>query len=173
MKITLAQAVHTLGDIGKHIQELIQERNSVAYVTAPKGEEYNKPTRSVDEVTAEINQARADYRELQTLMRKANLESTIVWDGKEVSIDEAIEISKQQRGELNVVKSFGRAQKQSTSSNWRSDSSEVTWAQFDPEVYRKAAIKLEKQVRKLSQDIEAKNHAVEFEFTAGERYIEA
>lgn len=172
MKITLAQAVHTLGDINKNIQELIRDRNEVAYVTATKGETYETPSQTVEEATAAIQQARADYRELQKLMRKANLENTIVWDGQEVSLDEAIEISKQQRGELNIIKGFGRAKKQQNNTNWRSDSTEVTYALFEPEVYRKAALKLEKQVRKLSQDIEAKNHAVEIEFSAGARYIE-
>lgn len=172
MIITLAQAVHTLGDIGKTIQELIRERNDVAYVTAPKGEKYEPHVRTVSQVTEEITQAREDYRNLQSLMRTANQNATIVWDKKDVTLDEAIEIAKQQRGELDVLKGYGRAKKQETSENWRTNSAEVRYAQFDPEAYRKEALKLEKQVRKLSQDIEAKNHAVEFEFEAGSRYIE-
>ncbi|MDF2534087.1 MAG: hypothetical protein K0R18_244 [Bacillales bacterium] len=173
MKITLAQAVPLRGIISRRIQELLHERNSVSVVTIEKGDTYEKPVRSMELVTEELTQAREDLRKLDIVMTTANLSAFVKWDGEDICITEAIELSKQIRGEVTQVKAFGNRKKQEKETNWRSpESSNIVVALYEPETYRQLALKLERQVNKLSQDIEAKNHTVEIEYAGAIRYIE-
>jgi hypothetical protein len=174
MRITLAQALPVRSSISRRIQELLQERNRVAFVEAEKGEKYEKPTRSIVEVTKELQEARADFRILDVLVAKENLNATIEWDGKQLTTTESIELAKQLRGEAKELKSLGARNKQEkkSSSGWgASDSNTVVYAMYEPEEYRKAALKLEREANRLSLEVERKNHFVEFEFEAAERYI--
>lgn len=172
MKITLAQAVPLRTIISRRIQELLQERVNVSSVEVEQGEKYEKPARSMEEITAELEVARNDFRALDVAMAKANLENTIEWDGKEISIMEAIELAKQLRGEVDQLKKFGKRKKQERHTSWRNETVTIAYAMYDPEEYRKRALKLERQVNRLSQEIEAKNHRVEFEFEPAIRYLE-
>lgn len=174
MKITLAQAVPLKGIISRRIQELLSERISVSTITVEKGQQYEAPERSMEIVTAELNQAREDFRKLDITMTAANLTNTVKWDGQDISITEAIELSKQTRAEVNVIKALGSRKKQEkeTIRYGLTENNNYVIALYEPEEYRQKALKLERQVNKLSQDIEAKNHSVEIEFAAASRYIE-
>ncbi|MNJ90091.1 hypothetical protein D3C87_76840 [compost metagenome] len=174
MNITLAQAVPLKGIIARRIQELIQERNNVSTVTVENGVHAELPARSMEEVTKELEQTREDFRKLDVIMTHANLSNFIKWDNNNITITESIELAKQIRGEVNSLKSFGNRKKQEKENNWRNplDKPSTTHTTYEPEEYRQKALKLERQVNKLSQDIEAKNHSVEITFVAADRYIE-
>lgn len=77
MKISLLEALPLRNTISRRIQDLLTERDSVAFVQFEKGEEYEKPERTVDEVTAELNEVRRDFRKLDVLVYQANLEAKI------------------------------------------------------------------------------------------------
>lgn len=171
MNITLAQALPLRNSINRRIHELISERNQVAFVEVEKGGQYEKPTRTVEQVTEELNVTRSDFRALDVAMAAENLKAKVEWDGREVSLTEAIELSKQIRGEVNELKRFGQRKKQERQASWRTEEVTYVHAQFEPEEYRKSALKLERQVNKLSSEIERKNHFVEFDFVAAERYL--
>lgn len=174
MKITLAQALPVRNAISRRIQELLQERNRVAFVEVEKGEQYEKPTRSIEVVTKELEETRMDFRRLDVSVATENLKATIQWDGEEISLIEAIEIAKQIRGEVKDLKNFGNRKKQErkASNGWgNSDANIIVFAMYEPEEYRKKALKLEREVTRLSLEIERKNHFVEFEFANAERYI--
>ncbi|WLR41210.1 DIP1984 family protein [Bacillus carboniphilus] len=172
MKITLAQAVPLRSIISRYIADLLEERDSVSTVETIVGEKYEKPVRSVDDVTIEIERSRKDFRRLDTSMAEMNLQAKVFWDDKEISITEAIELAKQLREEVNVFKEYGKRKKQTLSSNWHHEEKVMIHTLYDPEEYRKKALKLERQVNRLSQDIEAKNHQVEFEFKSATRYLD-
>lgn len=175
MLINLNIAVNLKSQVGKHIQELLRERTEASTVKAPKGEKYDDklPARSVAEIEVELNEARNDYRQLVKLMSQHNLENTVAWDGEQITLTEALELTKQLRGEINVKKSMGQRKKQEVEDNWRNPGSEnIVHALYDPEEYRKAAQKLSRQVEKLSIDIDMKNGKVEFDFPAADKYIE-
>lgn len=172
MKITLDEAVALRGIISKRIQELIKERNSVSVVETTPGEEYEKPSRTVEEVTAELNASRQDFRKLDVLMAKTNLENFLTWDGEEISITEAIELAKQIRGEVNALKNFAIRKKQERKTNWQNVVEFVVHTLYDPEDYRKQYLKLERQVNKLSANIAHKNHLVEIDFLPASKYLE-
>lgn len=172
MRITLAQAVPLRGIISRRIQELLTERNNVSVAEAKQGETYDTPIRNMEEVSNELEIARNDFRKLDVAMAVFNLNEKLVWDGSEVSIIEAIELAKQLRGEVSQLKNFGQRKKQERSTDWRSNETTVVHALYDPEEYRKNALKMERQVNRLSQEIEAKNHKVEFDFEAASRYLE-
>jgi len=173
--INLNIAVNLKSQIGKNIQELLRERTEVSTVKSPKGEKYDDklPIRTLAEVEAELEGARKDYRQLVKLMAQHNLAHSVKWDGEEITLTEALELSKQLRGEVNVKKSMGQRKKQEVEDNWRNPGSEnIVYALYDPEVYRKGAQKLSRQVEKLSIDIDMKNGDVKFEFPAASKYIE-
>lgn len=174
MKVTLAQALPLRSTISKRIQDLLQERKKVAVVEAEKGEQYEAPVRKMEEVTEELRQAREDFRRLDVLVTAENLKATIQWDGKDISITEALELAKQTRGEAHEHKEFGNRNKKERkhSGGWGSnDSNIILHAQYDPENYRKSAQKLQREADRLSFEIERKNHTVEFDFPDAEKYI--
>lgn len=171
MRISLAQAVALRSVLSKQIEDLIDERRSIAVVTVPKGEKYEKPSRNIEQVTAELEEVYDAYRQLDLKMAEANLNHTIEWDNQPLTIMEAIELAKQMRNELSELKSFAARQKQEYSSSWR-DHVMVTFALYDPDQYKEKAKKLERKVNRLSYLIEAANHQVFFEFPPAKEYLD-
>ncbi|QKG85412.1 hypothetical protein GXN76_13695 [Kroppenstedtia pulmonis] len=173
MKISLAEGIIIRNLISKRIQELISERDQVAFVTVPKGEEYDRPDRKVEDVTLDLEKTHAQYMKLDMLIHEANIRHSIKWKDNEYSIVAAIDLAKRLRGELYSMKHFAKSQKQKYASSYGSDTMMVTYAQFEPSDYRKKAEKLERQVNRLSSLIEAKNHEVELEFVEAKYYMES
>ncbi|ATH91773.1 hypothetical protein [Bacillus glycinifermentans] len=169
-KIALFEALPLKKTISKRIQELLQERDSVAYVEYDKGEEYIKPAKTVDQITSELEEARKDYRNLVVLMSEANLNAKVVWDEKELSITEALELAQQLRGEANRLKSYGRSKETERLSSY-SDVISYRKAMFDPEKMQSKGLKLERMANRLSNAIEKANHNYEIEFEAADKYL--
>lgn len=171
-KIALFEALPLKNTISRRIQELLQERDNVAYIEWEKDqkEETSAPTKTVDQVTDELETARLDYRTLNTLMVEANLNAKVVWDEKELSITEALELAQQLRGEANKLKAYGRSKKQERVHNY-SDTPTYRKATFDPEKMQKNALKLERMANRLSNAIEKANHNHEIEFAAADKYL--
>ena len=171
MKISLLEALPLRNTISRRIQDLLSERDSVAFVQFEKGEEYEKPERTVDEVTDELNEVRRDFRKLDVLVYQANLEARITWDNEKISIAEAIELAKQLRGEAGRIKHYANSKKQERNHGYGSDIIIYEKAMFDPAEMQKRVIKLEKMANRLSLDIEKANHIHTIEFEAAEKYM--
>lgn len=172
MNITLADGVSLKSLLGKKIQELISERHSVSSVVLLKGEKppENNDERTMEEVTIELEEVRSDYRELTLLLAESNLNNTVIWDNKEIPLTVALELSKQLRGEVNELKSFGNRKKEGIQSSWGSDDRyEITT--YEPREYKDKASKLERQVNKLSSDINNKNFNTYIEFSSASKYF--
>ncbi|NPC92880.1 hypothetical protein HOO54_11740 [Bacillus sp. WMMC1349] len=169
-KIALFEALPLRNAISKRIQELLQERDSVAYVEFDKGEEYIKPTKTVDQIKAELDTVRKDYRDLVVLVTEANLNAKVVWDETELSIIEALELAQQLRGEANKLKSYGRSKETERLSSY-SDIISYRKAMFDPEKMQSKGLKLERMANRLSNAIEKANHHYEIEFEAADKYL--
>lgn len=173
LEITLAQAIPLKNIISRRINELQQEREQVAFVEVEKGEKYSTPERDMKTVENELDESHNDYRILDTLIAKNNLDYSLRWDGNDVTIKEAIEVAKERRNEINKLKYFGSRKKQEkTRGNYMQDSSTITHTLYEPEEYRKRGLKLERQVNRLSQEIEAMNHKITFDFEGAERYLD-
>jgi hypothetical protein len=172
LKITLADAVHLKSLIGKQIQELISERHSVSSVIIKKGDTIpsNLNERTMEEVTEELNDVRDDYRELSLLLAELNFKNTVIWNGESIPLTAALELSKQLRGEVNELKNFGRKKKEGLHSSWGNDDSyEIT--NYEPRDYKEKANKLERQVNKLSSDINNKNYNTYLDFNSASKYF--
>ena len=172
MKITLAEALPLRAAIMRRISELIAERNEVSTITYVPGEaesiEY--PVRKVDEITAEIEEARADFRKLDILMAKANVTETLEWEGRYYTITEAIEIAKQMRSEVAELKRLAGRRKEEIQRGFGGTVT-ITRTLYEPEEMRKKAIELEKRANRLSQLIDKKNYQVEIDFPEAEKYL--
>jgi hypothetical protein len=176
MTITLAEAIPLRKVIERRIYELQNERTNVSVLSIEKGEQYDAPVRNVDVVTNEIHEAQKEYRTLQTLISRANLDHHVEWDGGELSLTEAIELAKQMRNEIEHFKRLGNRKKIERESGRRGllgdgNSHLLSVAQYEPEEYRVKALKFERQSNKLSALIERKNHFVELNFDAS-HYID-
>lgn len=175
MKLTLAQIVVLSASIVKTINELIRERNDIAFAKASKGEAYIKPVRTFQELTAEIASAREDLRKLDILKAKANVANTISWNGEDLTIIEAIDLAKQLRIEANEFKVFGSKKKQDfENSGWGANASQlIVYAQYDPEKARQRGIKLTAIAERLSSEIDKANDKIEIVFANANKYITA
>jgi hypothetical protein len=172
MKITLAEALPLRAAIMRRISELIAERNEVSTITYVPGEVGNieYPARKVDEITAEIEEARADFRKLDILMAKANVTETLEWEGQSYTIVEAIEIAKQMRSEVAELKRLAGRRKEEIQRGFGGTVT-ITRTLYEPEEMRKKAIELEKRANRLSQLIDKKNYQVEIDFPEAEKYL--
>nr|MDH3154444.1 hypothetical protein [Bacillus licheniformis] len=169
-KIALFEALPLRNTISKRIQELLQERDSVAYVEHDKDEPYTKPTKTIDKITTELEVARKDYRDLVVLMAEANLYAKVVWDEKELSITEALELAQQLRGEANKLKNYGRSKQTERLASY-SDVVSYREAMFEPEKMKSKGLKLERMANRLSNAIEKANHNYEIEFEVANKYL--
>ncbi|TCS93625.1 hypothetical protein [Hazenella coriacea] len=170
MQISLAEAVALRSVISRRIQELINERSEIAVVSVPQGEKYEKPNRTVEALTAEMNEVRTHFRKLDIEMAKANIQHTFEWDQQPITIMEAIELAKQMRGELRDLKELAARKKQDYSPHY-GDVVMVEYALYDPDLYREKAKKWERKVNRLSSLIEAQNHKVTFDFPPATFYL--
>ncbi len=169
MKLTLAQAIPLRSAINKRIQELQTERNHASKTSVEKGEKYEIPIRNVDGITEELQKVITDFVKLNSLVAQTNLSVVIEWDGEETNLVEAIELSKRLRTEADQLKQLGSLKKQERSSGRFGESSNlITFALYDPEIYRSKALKLEREVNLLSSLIEHQNHLIEIEFDASD-----
>lgn len=170
MQISLAQAVSLRSMLNRRMQELVNEREQVAVVSVPKGEKYEKPTRTVEQVTEELDEVRRHYRQLDLAMARANLTHTVQWDGQALPIMEAIELAKQLRAEMQELKRLALRNRQEYSSNW-GEAIMVKYTMYDPDVYKERAKKLERKTNRLSHLIEAANHQAMLDFPPAVEYL--
>lgn len=156
--------------ISRRIQELIKERTEVAVISVPKGEKYEKPNRTVEDLTEELNEVRSHFRQLDVAMATANLQHTFEWNQQPITIMEGIELAKQMRGELHELKRLGSRKKQDYSPHF-GEIVMVEYALYDPSKYQEKAKKWERKVNLLSSLIEAQNHQVAFDFPPATVYL--
>lgn len=173
MKITLAEAINLKSTVGKRLQELIQERNTVSVVTVVNKEDFEKmkPDRTVEEVTKEIEKVRAQIRELTLVLAEANLANTVEWEGKQIPLTVALELAKQLRGEVSILKTLAsRKEEEVKTGSWGSSEHYII-ATYDPSEYKRKARELERKVNKLSSDINHKNYTTYVEVSFVEEYL--
>ncbi|MFP7486515.1 hypothetical protein SFC65_20325 [Priestia filamentosa] len=152
-KSALFEALPLKKTLERGIQELLQERDRIAYVEFEKNEKYETPKKTIDQVTEELEEARKDYRTLTVAMARANLEAKLEWDKRDLSITKALELAQQLRGEADKLKGYGKSNKQERVHSY---SEVVTYraALFEPEEMQKKALKLERVANRLSNLIE-------------------
>ena len=107
MEITVAEARLLKNAGAEKVYELISERNRIAYVEFEKGEDYEKPNRTFEEVSADIKKVREHHRIIKKALAENNLKTTIDWKGEKLTIVEALELVKQLRAEASDLRRFG------------------------------------------------------------------
>lgn len=175
MKITIAEAVNLLSQLNKKVNELDAERNRVATETIDKGETAAIPARSVDVISAEMEEVDHHILELKACLRAMNQETYVEWSDVEVPIAQAIEIAKTLRARAEKAKRLGQRKKLERNNGGRfgigGDTTTFTVALYDPEAYKAEGQKLEREANKLSALIEKANHATEFSFEPADVYL--
>lgn len=167
--ITLAQAIPLEKVIRRRIGELMLERHNVATATVVKGEEPEPLSRTVEMITSEIEKAQADLCRLTEMIAIANLNHTVEWNKEKISLTRALEMARQMRSELQQLKNLASKKKvQRVTGRFTGETDLLQVTTYDPEEYRLKALKLERQVEKLSGDIEHQNHFVEIPFDASD-----
>jgi len=175
--VTLAEAIPLRKMLERKMNELFSERWDKSHVVIEKGEVYEPYPRTMEMISEEIYQLQRDYRVLGRLIAEANLTHKVIWNGEEFLMIEAIELSKQLRMDLNQLKTFAAQKKmervveRGRRGSGGEASSLLTVALFDPEEYRQKALKLERQVNRLSAIIEHQNHLISIPFDAS-RYMD-
>lgn len=174
--ITLAEALPLLKSLENHISELTHERDKSSYVLVDKEDlKSNKieyPARTVDQITAEIEQAHAAYRKLMDAVARANLTNTIEWEGERITIAEALELAKWYRQEAGALKRLAWRRKQEYETKGLGESNLIRLALYEPEEMRRRAMLLTRKANKLSALIEVKNHSVYLTVEGLEKYLE-
>lgn len=159
MEIKLSQAITLMSVIRKRLLDLKQERNQLAFLYIQKGDKYELPQdRTFDQVTEELETVQNDLLQLETLIAKANTQSCIQWDGKEITIGEAIQLAKLYREQAQDYASYG-SQRNNEIDRQRSLSMNtiVRVLTYDPKKYAEKSQKLLRKANKLSDLIDEAN----------------
>jgi len=77
-----------------------------------KGKKPPKQPRTITDVENELDEIRLDFRVLDTLMYKANIENEITYNGENLPIVEAIELATQLRAKARKCKELGELPKE-------------------------------------------------------------
>lgn len=171
-KVYLFEALPLKNAISRKLHELVHERDDIAYVTARKDEEYEKPERTFAEVTKELNDVRDDYRKISLKIAKANAGSTVeTATGTVYTIVEALELAKQLRAEASRLKRFGQSKKTERLPSYNPSEVEYKYAQFDPKSLKAQGEELEKFANSLSNAIERANHINYISFGNADKYM--
>ncbi|PEL07699.1 hypothetical protein [Bacillus sp. AFS017336] len=168
-QITLAEALNIRHILSKRIRELIEELEENSTVEVEKNHPIPVLVRDLTKIENELSKVRTDFRKLDFLMQKANVENTISIENEEMSITEAIEYAKQLRAEVQLCKSFA-TKKERIQPMYGSENIIVEKLYFDPEEYRTKALKLERKVTRLSGLIDAKNFTINIPFDGTDYY---
>lgn len=168
--ISLAEAVKLKSVLSKRIHELEDEMDRLAFVEMEKESPAPRQTRTLKDVEKDIKVIRKDFRLLDKLMYKANIENEIIFNNETLSIVEAIELASQLRARARKYKEFGAAVKEEFLYSISESGAMIRVAQFEPEDYRLKAIETERKANRLSNLINAKNYAVELPFD-GDQYF--
>ena len=168
--ISLAEAVKLKSVLSKRIHELEEEMDRVAFMEMEKEGSPSKQTRTLKDVEQDIERIRKDFRLLDKLMYKANIENEIMFNNESLAIVEAIELASQLRARTKKYKEFGSAVKEEFLYSIGESAAMIRVAQFEPEDFRVKAIEIERQANRLSNLINAKNYAIELEFD-GDTYF--
>lgn len=169
-KLSLAEAVKLKSVLSKRIHELEDEMDRAAFVTIEKGSELPKQTRTLADVEKEMDEVRKDFRLLDKLMYKANIENEIVFNNETLTIVESIELATQLRAKARKYKEYGSVSKEDNAYPFNETMIMVRYATFEPEAYRLKGLDAERQANRLSNLINAKNYAVELDFDS-EKYF--
>lgn len=169
-KLSLAEAVKLKSVLNKRIHEYEEEINRVGFIEVEKGSKITKQTRTLHDVEKELADVRKDFRLLDRLMYKANIENTIPFNNEEMPIVEAIELATQLRAQARKCKELGESTKEEYPYAYTENFTIIRVATFDPEEYRLKAIELERLANRLSNMINSKNYSVEIEFDS-EKYF--
>ena len=173
MNITLAEALPLKKQISKSLQDKMRERNNNAFVEFEKdGDTVENPAKSFKDLTAELEEIRLDYRKMDFLMDQANINCKLDWEGQSISIKEAIEFSKQIRGEASQLKSLSYSKPMEKVASYHREGP-VTYkkALFKPKELADEALRLEKKANRLSMLIEKTNHLHEITFVEADKYL--
>ncbi|RSD28662.1 hypothetical protein [Mesobacillus subterraneus] len=163
-KITLAEAVKLKSVLAKRIRELEDEMDRVAFVTIEKDSALPKQSRTLADVEREMDEVRKDFRLLDKLVYRANIDHEVPFNNETLTIVEAIELATQLRAKARKLKEFAMAPKEETAYLFNETVLMMRVATFEPEAYRVKALEAERQANKLSNLINAKNYTVELDF---------
>ncbi|AII28103.1 hypothetical protein LD13_gp246 [Bacillus phage Bobb] len=171
-KVYLFEALPLKKAISRKLHELVHERDNIAYVTARKDEEYEKPERTFEEVTEELNDVRDDYRKVSLKIAAANSGAIVETStGTVYTLVEALELAKQMRAEAALLKRFGQSKKTERLPSYNSSEVEYKYAQFDPKSLKAKGEELEKFANSLSNAIERANHTHYISFGNADKYM--
>ncbi|MDN7242790.1 hypothetical protein QWY14_13335 [Planococcus sp. N028] len=168
--LSLAESVKLKSVLAKRIHELEEEMDRVAFVEVEKGRKVPKQVRSLSQVEQEIDEIRKDFRLLDKLMYRANIENEVVFNDEKLAIVEAIELATQLRAKARKCKEFGAAAEEELQYGYGEGVPVIRRAMFDPEEYRLKAVELERQANRLSNAINNKNYSIEVDFDS-EKYF--
>ncbi|KAB7666905.1 hypothetical protein [Bacillus sp. B1-b2] len=168
-KISQAEAVKLRSVLSKRIHELEEEMYRVAFVQIEAGKVMPKQKRTMIEVEKEIEEVRNDYRLLDKLMYRANIDYEINFENTNIPIVEAIELATQLRAKARKYKQFAAAEKEEYVYSYENVQL-MKVATFEPEEYRVKAMECERQANRLSNLINSKNYQIQLEFDS-EKYF--
>ncbi|MGP7816597.1 hypothetical protein [Niallia sp. 01092] len=165
-KITQAEAVKLKSVLSKRIHELEEEMDRVAFVQIEAGKKIPNQKRTMTDVEKEIEEVRADYCLLDSLMYRANIDHEINFGNKNISIVEAIELATQLRAKAKKFKQYAAAEKEEHLYSIGENVVLMKLATFEPEDYRMKSMECERQANRLSNLINSKNYQIELDFDA-------
>lgn len=130
----------------------------MAFLHVTKGDKYDLPTdRTFDQVNVEVEDAQADFLQLQSQIAKANETFTIQWDERAIAVGEALDLAKLYRQQASDYAGFGSQRDNELDRSRLGVTQVMRVLTYDPKNYAEKARKLTRKANKLSDLIDEAN----------------
>lgn len=160
-ELALAEAIPLMATMSQKIERLDKEIRSLAIVSFEKGDKYDReePAKEISELLAEMGRLQSDLRTLKAKVSAANRSFLVaLGDGEEVSLEEALLLVKDWRGQLPLLRYLAQLpDKPRAMPDYYRSGSMYQIAAGDPKHYRSLADRLERQANRLSVLIDRAN----------------
>ncbi|MBP1308787.1 hypothetical protein JOD82_001807 [Paenibacillus sp. 1182] len=158
MQIKLSQAVTLQSIIKKRLSELKQERDQLAYLFVAKGDQPDTPEdRTFDQVNIEIEATQMDLLEIESKIAKANSTFGVEWDGRHMTIGEALRLAKLFREQAREYGDYGSQRDNDIDRSRMLTTPVLKVLTYRPKDYAEKAQKLTRKANKISDLIDEAN----------------
>ena len=168
MKLNLTEVVNLKVSMTRLLSNLQSERQGLLYETLEQAPESVETNPRIVKLTEEIQEVIMNLARVESILGHEN---NAIHAGYDSTILESISYIKRMRGELSQYQSMAMAQKKTfTNSRWDGGTGYKV-AKFAPEYWKSLAIETEKNINRLSRELDKRNFTTEVIVPFADKYM--
>lgn len=168
MKLNLTELVNLKVSMNRKLSQLQSERNSFKFVTVEKPEDAEYDPTLVEDISEKILQIIRDLAKLEAILSFENSKKSDLYG---ITILEGISYIKRMRNELSEYQEMSKTVKKTLNTSRWEGGVGYKMATFDPETFKNMAVLIEKEINKISRELDKRNFTTEVEVDFADKYM--